>query len=196
MLSILKQLARPVGSITRAALTEREQREGGVSPDTDLDGRRSVQLMSLPIRISTMFRNVTWLFGVFIVTGLAVLCAVPAAHADPNYGSTGNGDDMAYGQFNIINNTGVPITYWVKWGTNGSWQQHTVQTGYHDKHSHPLNNAGTVPPPYILFRAGQGRILYLLTCNSVGQAGGQPKNYGFGYGSNRSLDLFVWNGSI
>jgi hypothetical protein len=110
------------------------------------------------------------------------------------------------GGFSIENNTGVAITYYVRWGNKSQWKEMRLESGKIMTHRYPLGydpNA-TVPTPYVRFDriGGDGanftEQVYKMEFYAVGSGGygpptrntTEPKRYVFRYAANgRDLDL-------
>ena len=93
--------------------------------------------------------------------------------------------------FSIENQTGVTISYRIRWGEGGEWKNHTLESGRTLTHSFPLgeNSKAKIAPPYINFTTTQNlakeQRLEFHAVGSVGVPAGpartEPKRYYFEY---------------
>jgi hypothetical protein len=104
--------------------------------------------------------------------------------------------------FSLRNNTGVTLSYQVKWGPNGQWKEVTLEDGYTNTHSYVLNNKGEFFRPYVRYDKIGGDSQYTakvwpMDVNQVGSGGygghrSQPKKYYFEYAADhRHLDIYA-----
>lgn len=107
------------------------------------------------------------------------------------------------GAFSIENQTGVTITYQVKWGESHPWKSITLASGRVETHSYPLEN-GKALTPYVRFDriGGDGAFTpkeYRMGFYAVGYGGfgaransSGPKKYFFKFAAdNKTLDILA-----
>ncbi len=108
------------------------------------------------------------------------------------------------GEFSIENESGVTITYYVRWGSKNQWKEMNLGSGRVMTHRYPLgyNRNTAVPPPQVRFDriGGDGgnfteqvykMEFYSVMYGSDGQPrSDEPKRYVFRYAANgRDLDI-------
>jgi hypothetical protein len=87
------------------------------------------------------------------VTGLLatlVVAGSPAARAE-SVGTSCEDCATTVGAFTLVNQTGSPIHYSVKWGSGGNWNKIALASGRIETHSHALDGNGRAPTPYVIF---------------------------------------------
>jgi hypothetical protein len=134
---------------------------------------------------------------------LGILLMTPrTAASQENIGTSCADCPNLQGEFSIENETGVTIHYQVRWGTNHAWKSMTLETGHVMTHSHPLDDNGRAPSPWIRFDGIGGDNAftpkeYHVAFHAVGYAGygpaenkATPKRYAFEYAADhRTLNL-------
>ena len=126
---------------------------------------------------------------VVLSLALVMTTAIAAGGQNPN----------SNGAFSIENQTGVTISYQVKWGESHPWKSIALASGRVETHSYPLEN-GKALTPYVRFDriGGDGAFTpkeYRMGFYAVGpgaRTNSGPKKYFFKFAADgRTLDILA-----
>jgi hypothetical protein len=141
--------------------------------------------------------------AMFALSLALVMTSAIAARSQERVGTSCADCPNRSGAFSIENQTGVTISYQVKWGESHPWKSITLASGRVETHSYPLEN-GKALTPYVRFDriGGDGAFTpkeYRMGFYAIGYAGfgakpnnSSPKKYFFKFAAdNKTLDILA-----